>query len=63
MQKWPMSEALETPPRMRGRRKVNHQRYAVNGITPAYAGKTSRSMSLFGLMAKHPRVCGEDLRR
>ena len=48
-----------SPPRMRG--KVNRYpvQIPVNGITPAYAGKRSRSPPALRGGKDHPRVCGE----
>ena len=54
---------VETPPRMRGRRKMIASFPVYSGNTPAYAGKTRwKLLWLFGAK-KHPRVCGEDLIR
>ena len=53
--------ALETPPRMRGRRFRGCLFRYSRGNTPAYAGKTPREGTRAGTLQKHPRVCGEDL--
>ena len=51
---------METPPRMRGRRKRwNFHRNSCRN-TPAYAGKTVLFESEGVSGQKHPRVCGED---
>ena len=51
---------LETPPRMRGRQMQAGGHEAVEGNTPAYAGKTSAGSQAPPEHRKHPRVCGED---
>ena len=55
---WPVR--AETPPRMRGRLKINPLTDHENRNTPAYAGKTSYCFFHDCLFQKHPRVCGED---
>ena len=48
-----------SPPRMRGKVSVFLRSEDPNGITPAYAGKSSfRCRICFGIW-DHPRVCGE----
>ena len=44
---------------MRGKVGTLHCKSSVNGITPAYAGKSARWSGLRGLDRDHPRVCGE----
>ena len=48
-----------SPPRMRG--KVEASCFVPKGqrITPAYAGKRRRSLSMWSVCRDHPRVCGE----
>ena len=50
---------LGSPPRMRG--KVVHffGAHLPDGITPAYAGKSSQTAEHPSIMQDHPRVCGE----
>ena len=48
-----------SPPRMRGKDGVNDSAQAVTGITPAYAGKSSKESAFTRKMQDHPRVCGE----
>ena len=50
----------ETPPRMRGRPAADAHDDALERNTPAYAGKTLRTMARTAAGEKHPRVCGED---
>ena len=49
-----------SPPRMRGKLAPAVAGVKCDGITPAYAGKTNRDNSFFGLHKDHPRVCGEN---
>ena len=53
---------LGSPPRMRGKGRRWPESVAANGITPAYAGKSSGPMQKFGMSGDHPRVCGEKQR-
>ena len=48
-----------SPPRVRGKVGDVGVALAVVGITPAYAGKRSKTTSTFSLLRDHPRVCGE----
>ena len=48
-----------SPPRMRGKEFVNHNRSRQSGITPAYAGKSLACRSFLISHRDHPRVCGE----
>ena len=50
-----------SPPRMRGKVKLDKHRKEVYRITPAYAGKSLGLDWLPGLWQDHPRVCGEKL--
>ena len=53
------ARAAGSPPRVRGKGRCHHPVILVDGITPAYAGK-SLSPSASGSSARdHPRVCGE----
>ena len=49
-----------SPPHARGRPSQNRTQACWLGITPACAGKTSRSASRTGLSRDHPRMRGED---
>ena len=49
-----------SPPRMRGRATFGDMLKAGARITPAYAGKRSRTPWRPGWMRDHPRVCGEE---
>ena len=55
-----MTTAAETPPRMRGRPGVHVSSDAERRNTPAYAGKTHKTVIADTNKGKHPRVCGED---
>ena len=48
-----------SPPRMRGKGEPGRLRLWVAGITPAYAGKSTRPFSSGHENGDHPRVCGE----
>ena len=50
---------LGSPPRMRGKDKVNCASVGRSGITPAYAGKSTRGSDDTACCWDHPRVCGE----
>ena len=50
-----------SPPRMRGKVSVFLRSEDPNGITPAYAGKRSRTPSPARSRGDHPRVCGEKM--
>ena len=50
-----------SPPRVRGKNRAQHVHRHVKGITPAYAGKRSRSRRSRLHSWDHPRVCGEKL--
>ena len=56
-----MNEKREqgSPPRMRGKVRCTGLHHLINGITPAYAGKSSGPMQRSGTSGDHPRVCGE----
>ena len=45
---------------MRERRGVSQVRRGPGRITPAYAGKTSDTMTAEENIKDHPRVCGKD---
>ena len=51
-----------SPPHVRGKGVVSPQAEAVNGITPAYAGKSCRTCPAASGAGDHPRVCGEKAR-
>ena len=46
---------------MRGKEEINTALCEHRGITPAYAGKSSRSRAPLHGSRDHPRVCGEKL--
>ena len=48
-----------SPPHVRGKEELARTVKRVTGITPACAGKRSKSMTLRSLRGDHPRVCGE----
>ncbi len=50
-----------SPPRVRGKQTVNTGTAAAPRITPACAGKTVSSSSLYTRRLDHPRVCGENV--
>lgn len=52
-------EPQGSPPRMRGKANPSSHRFCSQGITPAYAGKSSEHMRKSGTNGDHPRVCGE----
>ena len=52
-----------SPPRMRGRLHRRPERRRRAGLTPAYAGKTTRRPHAPTTSPAHPRVCGEDATR
>ena len=60
-----MSSALRSlisgsPPRMRERLETSISVENGKGITPAYAGKTARTITRCRSIRDHPRVCGKD---
>ena len=46
---------------MRGKARSPAIPAAAGGITPAYAGKSSKQYQVNGIFQDHPRVCGEKL--
>ena len=50
---------LGSPPRMRGKALDAISGVLADGITPAYAGKSTHRPSRSALARDHPRVCGE----
>ena len=48
-----------SPPHMRGKVIFSRRALRVSGITPAYAGKSSRISGRRTLSRDHPRICGE----
>ena len=48
-----------SPPRMRGKEISKAPLSGLQGITPAYAGKSSRLWTRSTRFRDHPRVCGE----
>ena len=51
-----------SPPRMRGKDLSDNELQVLDGITPAYAGKSVIRISDGCLRRDHPRVCGEKRR-
>ena len=54
---------LGSPPRMRGKGSDGRGAGDVEGITPAYAGKSCRRCPQRSRSRDHPRVCGEKYTR
>ena len=52
---------LGSPPRMRGKGLAGREAGRQGGITPAYAGKSSKMHFNHLKIRDHPRVCGEKL--
>ena len=50
---------LGSPPRMRGKVLFQRRTAHVQGITPAYAGKSVPRLQVLRKNQDHPRVCGE----
>ena len=48
-----------SPPRMRGKDSWNALQWSSQGITPAYAGKSTSWPQRAAISKDHPRVCGE----
>ena len=48
-----------SPPRMRGKEISGFLDLLVEGITPAYAGKSTSASAASSASGDHPRVCGE----
>ena len=55
-----ITEAMGSPPRMRGRVLGPASLMLATGITPAYAGKSGRCRDWRPCAQDHPRVCGEE---
>ena len=53
------SDATGSPPPMRGKGYSVPQVRTGNGITPAYAGKSSYKLCYTIYRGDHPRLCGE----
>ena len=53
--------ASGSPPRMRGKARLQRHPTAEAGITPAYAGKRKFLRNAHSVVGDHPRVCGEKL--
>ena len=52
-----------SPPRMRGKVAVSSTLACAFGITPAYAGKSTKPPAIVGSSWDHPRVCGEKTKK
>ena len=52
-----------SPPPMRGKAKGRKRNVQINRITPAYAGKSSVSVSPISRLGDHPRLCGEKTKK
>ena len=50
---------LGSPPPMRGKGTVEDLLNVIDGITPAYAGKSCEADFKHKLIKDHPRLCGE----
>ena len=48
---------------MRGKDCACHRYCAVNGITPAYAGKSKVEKMKYTFYRDHPRICGEKTKK
>ena len=48
---------------MRGKASRSRRFCSLTGITPAYAGKSTRKLSRLLIFSDHPRLCGEKLGR
>ena len=48
-----------SPPPMRGKARKLTRSGNIGGITPAYAGKSSKGHSINLNIGDHPRLCGE----
>ena len=46
---------------MRGKGKSSSQQLHIKGITPAYAGKSTRNAPHHKQLQDHPRLCGEKI--
>ena len=57
------SQAMGSPPRMRGKRRQSALRCYSLRITPADAGKTAFALTYFQIGKDHPRGCGENQRQ
>ena len=57
----PYQSAEGSPPRVRGKHHRRAPSAHLRGITPACAGKTTRSGRSSSSTGDHPRVCGENL--
>ena len=53
------SNRLGSPPPMRGKESRRRYGFQISRITPAYAGKSSRSHASALVSWDHPRLCGE----
>ena len=51
---------LGSPPRMRGKPVLPFYVVRLTGITPAHAGKTTRTSARLSPSGDHPRACGEN---
>ena len=52
-----------SPPRVRGKQRVNVEIFVHDRITPACAGKTAKLPKQGAFSEDHPRVCGENCDR
>ena len=50
---------LGSPPRVRGKAVYEAFGFTLRRITPACAGKSLRSLTVWRGLRDHPRVCGE----
>ena len=53
------AQIMGSPPRMRGKGRAARLHHLIDGITPAYAGKSPVCCPAHRFLWDHPRVCGE----
>ena len=57
--KWILCYTIGSPPPMRGKDRYFRSSECFPGITPAYAGKSSKKAVNNSCLQDHPRLCGE----
>ena len=55
----PKISPVGSPPPMRGKANNGSYNFVLNGITPAYAGKSKKFWIVVIFIEDHPRLCGE----
>ena len=58
----PSARTSGSPPPMRGKDEDHRTKAVMSGITPAYAGKSTRSRIHHQFSRDHPRLCGEKIK-